>query len=103
MDLPQAAEGLPLKMKVLEVKDVIDLLRAEVRRAGGQAAWAKQAGANRIVVNKILNGQLFDYPDAAEIWIDPSNSKSGCTGQLIGPFAMITAAVMSRKVAFIVE
>jgi DNA-binding phage protein len=43
-------------MKILEAKDVIALLRAEVRRAGGQAAWAKKTGANRIVVNKILNG-----------------------------------------------
>jgi DNA-binding phage protein len=43
-------------MKILEVEDVIALLRAEVSRAGGQAAWAEKAGANRIVVNKILNG-----------------------------------------------
>ena len=44
-------------VKVLEAKDVIALLRSEVARAGSQAAWAKQAGVNRIAVNKILNGR----------------------------------------------
>lgn len=43
-------------MKVLEPQDVIALLRAEVNRAGGQAAWAGKAGVSRIIVNKILNG-----------------------------------------------
>ena len=43
-------------MKVLETQDVIVLLRAEVHRAGGQAAWATKAGVSRITVNKILNG-----------------------------------------------
>lgn len=43
-------------MKVLEAQDVIALLRSEVSRAGGQVAWAKNAGISRIVVNKILNG-----------------------------------------------
>ena len=44
-------------VRVLEAKDVIALLRSEVARAGSQAAWAKQAGVNRIAVNKILNGR----------------------------------------------
>ncbi|HLH94924.1 MAG TPA: hypothetical protein VKW08_07385 [Xanthobacteraceae bacterium] len=43
-------------MKVLEPQDVIALLRSEVHRAGGQAAWASKAGVSRIIVNKILNG-----------------------------------------------
>ena len=46
-------------MKVLEAKDVLALLRSEIARAGSQAAWAKQAGVSRIVVNKILNGRGF--------------------------------------------
>jgi DNA-binding phage protein len=45
-----------MDMKVLESNDVVALLRSEVGRAGGQAAWASKAGINRIVVNKILNG-----------------------------------------------
>jgi hypothetical protein len=43
-------------MKVLEIEDVIVLLRAAVERAGGQGAWASEAGVSRIIVNKILNG-----------------------------------------------
>ena len=44
-------------MRILEAKDVVRLLRSEVSRAGGQAAWASKAGLNRIVVNKVLNGK----------------------------------------------
>ena len=43
-------------MKIMEAKDVVALLRSEVTRAGGQAAWAEKVGVSRIVVNKILNG-----------------------------------------------
>jgi hypothetical protein len=31
-------------MSFLDLKDVIRLLRSEVERAGGQAAWAKKTG-----------------------------------------------------------
>jgi DNA-binding phage protein len=44
-------------MNILEVEDVVRLLRSEVKRAGGQAAWASKTGLNRIVVNKVLNGK----------------------------------------------
>ena len=43
-------------MRVIELKDVILLLRSEVRRAGGQVAWSKKTGINRAMLNKILNG-----------------------------------------------
>jgi DNA-binding phage protein len=46
-------------MRVFERDDVIFLLRLAVKRAGGQAAWAKATGTNRVVVNKILNGQIW--------------------------------------------
>jgi hypothetical protein len=52
-DLPRMSPS-----RVLERDDVIRLLRLEVERAGGQAAWAKDTGTNRAVVNKILNGQM---------------------------------------------
>ena len=42
-------------MRFLELKDVIRLLRSEVKRAGGQAAWAKKTGVNRTVINRVLN------------------------------------------------
>jgi DNA-binding phage protein len=43
-------------MHFLEVEDVVRLLRSEVRRAGGQVAWANKAGVSRVIVNKVLNG-----------------------------------------------
>jgi DNA-binding phage protein len=45
-------------MRVFERDDVICLLRLAVKRAGGQAAWAKETGTSRAVINKILNGQM---------------------------------------------
>ena len=48
-----------LDMRVFELDDVIRLLRSAVKRAGGQAAWARKTGTNRVVVNKILSGQIW--------------------------------------------
>lgn len=42
-------------MSFLDLKDVISLLRSEVERAGGQAAWAKKTGINRSIINVALN------------------------------------------------
>jgi DNA-binding phage protein len=44
-------------MRILDVEDVVRLLRSEVKRAGGQAVWASKTGLNRIVVNRVLNGK----------------------------------------------
>jgi len=44
-------------MRVLELADVIVMLRSEVDRVGGQAVWAKKAGVDRAVVSKVLNGR----------------------------------------------
>jgi DNA-binding phage protein len=41
--------------RTLEVKDVILLLRAEVRRAGGVSAWSKKTGVHRTIVSKVLH------------------------------------------------
>jgi hypothetical protein len=41
-------------MHILYVEDVIRLLRLEVKRAGGQAAWASKTG-----LNKVLNGKTL--------------------------------------------
>jgi DNA-binding phage protein len=46
-------------MRILDVEDVVRLLRSEVKRAGGQVAWASKTGLNRIVVNKVLNGKTL--------------------------------------------
>jgi DNA-binding phage protein len=44
-----------MRMHILDSEDVVRLLRLEVERAGGQAAWASKVGLNRIIVNKVLN------------------------------------------------
>jgi hypothetical protein len=42
-------------MRVLEPNEIVDLVRAEVKKAGGQEAWAKRAGIERTLVNKVLH------------------------------------------------
>jgi DNA-binding phage protein len=42
-------------MRVFELEDVILLLRSEVERAGGQTAWAKKTGVDRVTINRALN------------------------------------------------
>jgi DNA-binding phage protein len=43
-------------MRILEIEDVIRLLRSEVARAGSQSAFAKKAGVDRTTINRILHG-----------------------------------------------
>jgi DNA-binding phage protein len=42
-------------MRMLEVKDIVPLLRAEVQRAGGVTAWCKKTGVHRTIASKVLN------------------------------------------------
>jgi DNA-binding phage protein len=41
-------------MHILEQKDIVQLLRFEVERAGSQTAGAKKHGLDRTYVNRIL-------------------------------------------------
>ena len=44
-------------MKMLELKDVVSLLREEIKRAGSQeASFAKKTGIHRTALNKVING-----------------------------------------------
>jgi len=43
--------------KLLDEKDVLRLLREDVDKAGGQSAWARQTGVNRVHLNKVLKGK----------------------------------------------
>lgn len=43
-------------MKIFELKDVVSLLRNEVKRVGSQEAFAKKTGIHRTEPNKVLNG-----------------------------------------------
>ena len=49
--------GRKRETRVLDGKDVIRLLRSEVKRAGIQEVWARKAGVQRTMVSKILNGR----------------------------------------------
>ena len=45
-------------LRLLNLNDVIRLLRSEVKRAGSQRAFAKKAGVNVSVVSKTLRGMV---------------------------------------------
>src|SRR5215471_5880865 len=45
--------------RLLNVNDVIRLLRSEVKRAGSQRAFARKAGVNVSVVSKTLRGMVL--------------------------------------------
>jgi hypothetical protein len=49
-------------MRVLEVEDVVQLLRSEVERLGSQSAFARAAGVDRALVCKILRGRALLQP-----------------------------------------
>jgi DNA-binding phage protein len=42
---------------LFDESDVLRLLREDVDRAGGQSAWARRSGINRVNLNKMLNGK----------------------------------------------
>jgi hypothetical protein len=44
-------------MTPLNVQDVIELLRAEIVRVGGQSEWSRQTGIQRPLVSRVLNGR----------------------------------------------
>ena len=44
-------------MTPLNIQDVIELLRAEIDRVGGQSEWARQTGIERSQINRVLNGR----------------------------------------------
>jgi hypothetical protein len=46
------------KQMLLSSQDVIELLRAEIEKAGTESAWARRTGANRTSVNLALKGRL---------------------------------------------
>jgi DNA-binding phage protein len=43
-------------MRVLEIKDILSLLRSEVNQAGSISAWSRKTGVNRVVVTRVLSG-----------------------------------------------
>jgi hypothetical protein len=43
-------------MRILEPRDIVQLLRTQVEKAGSQAAWAESHGIERANLNKVLHG-----------------------------------------------
>lgn len=43
-------------MHLLDLEDVMSLLRSEIEQAGGQAAWSRKTGVHRTTVVKVLMG-----------------------------------------------
>jgi DNA-binding phage protein len=54
---PKIERGRQVKlaMRLLEIKDVVFLLRSEVKRAGSVSRWAENAGLPREVVSRVLS------------------------------------------------
>ena len=44
-------------MRMLNDEDVVQLLRLEVERAGGQSAWARKERIERTLLNRVLRGR----------------------------------------------
>ena len=45
--------------QILDLEDVMRLLRSEIKRAGSQRAFARKAGVNNSVVSRTLSGQVL--------------------------------------------
>jgi DNA-binding transcriptional regulator YdaS (Cro superfamily) len=48
--------------QILDVDDVLRLLRREVELAGGQSEWSRRTGVSRVCLNLILNGRRVPGP-----------------------------------------
>jgi DNA-binding phage protein len=53
--------------RVLDLDDVIKLLRSTVEKAGGQSAFARQTGMDRAYLNAVLRGRETPVPGASRI------------------------------------
>ena len=49
--------GKQVTKHLLDENDVLRLLREDVDRAGGQSAWARRSGIDRVHLNRVLKGQ----------------------------------------------
>jgi DNA-binding phage protein len=44
-------------MKTLNIEEVLELLRLDIDRVGGQSEWARQTGVSRMQINRALKGR----------------------------------------------
>jgi DNA-binding phage protein len=44
-------------VKILNIEHVLELLRLDIARLGGQSEWARKTGVSRMQINRALNGR----------------------------------------------
>ena len=44
-------------MKILNIEEVLELLRLDIDRVGGQSEWARQTGVSRMQINRAIKGR----------------------------------------------
>ena len=55
------------KLVMFEERDLVRLLRSAVKKEGGQSAFAKNHGTNRVRVNKLLSGKAHAGDAVAKV------------------------------------
>jgi len=50
------------RSEFLERKDIVELLRIEVEKAGSQLAWGAATGIDPSIVSKVVTGKLLPTP-----------------------------------------
>jgi hypothetical protein len=58
-------------MKILNIEDVLELLRLDIDRVAGQSEWARQTGVSRIQINRALGHCLIDCERLAICAVGP--------------------------------
>ena len=56
--MPHSSKMPRRKRQLLSHEDVVQLLRAEIGKAGTESAWARRTGANRTSLNLALKGRV---------------------------------------------
>jgi len=55
------------KLVMFDERDLVRLLRSAVKKEGGQSAFAKNHGTNRVRVNKLLSGKAHAGDAVAKV------------------------------------
>jgi hypothetical protein len=58
LSMPNTRKLPRRKRELLSYEDVVQLLRAEIDRAGTESEWARRTGANRTSLNLALKGRV---------------------------------------------
>jgi hypothetical protein len=53
-------------VKSVTISEVLELLRSDIRRVGGQSEWARQKGVSRPQLNRVLNRERFPSTQICE-------------------------------------